>query len=47
MWYFPWAPGVSFAVFFSIINAMSLAEREPVDPEIAGSAGKTGRAGRG
>jgi cytochrome bd-I ubiquinol oxidase subunit X len=47
MWYFSWVLGVSFAVSFSIINAMWLEEREPVDREITGSAGEDGRAGRG
>ena len=41
MWYFSWVLGVSFAVSFSIINAMWL-EREPVDREIAGSGGEDG-----
>jgi cyd operon protein YbgT len=47
MWYFSWALGVSFAISFSIINSMWLEEREPVDREIAGSAGEDGRGGRG
>jgi cyd operon protein YbgT len=45
MRYFSWVLGASFAVSFSIINAMWLEEREPVDREIAGSAGED-RAGR-
>jgi len=42
MWYFSWVLGVSFAVSFSIINAMWLEEREPMDREIADSAGEAG-----
>jgi len=40
MWYFSWVLGVGFAVSFSIINAMWLEEREPVDREIEDSAGE-------
>jgi cyd operon protein YbgT len=46
MWYFSWVLGVSFAVSFSIINAMWLEQNEPVDGEAAGSAGEDGRAAR-
>ncbi len=39
MWYFSWALGVSFAVSFSILNAMWLEEKELADAERAGDVG--------
>ena len=38
MWYFSWVLGVSFAVSFSIINAMWLEQKELADGERAGAA---------
>lgn len=47
MWYLSWVLGVSFAVCFSIINAMWLEEREATGGERAGAAGEDGHAGGG
>ena len=44
MWYFSWALGVSFAVSFSIINALWLEQKEPDIGERAGVAGEDGGA---
>jgi cyd operon protein YbgT len=41
MWYFSWALGVSFAVSFSIINALWLEEKELADTERAASTGES------
>jgi cyd operon protein YbgT len=46
MWYFSWVLGVSFAVSFSIFNAMWLEQKELDTGERAGAAGEAGRAGR-
>jgi cyd operon protein YbgT len=35
MWYFSWALGVSFAVSFSIINALWLEQKDLADAERA------------
>jgi cyd operon protein YbgT len=47
MWYFSWTLGVSFAVSFSILNAMWLEEKELDTGERAGAASEDGRAGHG
>ncbi len=46
MWYFSWVLGVSFAVSFSIINAMWLEQKELDTGDRAGAAGEDDRAGR-
>ena len=38
MWYFSWALGVSFAISFSIINALWLEEKDLAAAEHAASA---------
>ena len=38
MWYFSWVLGVSFAVSFSIINALWLEEKDLAEAERAASA---------
>jgi cyd operon protein YbgT len=47
MWYFSWVLGVSFAISFSIINAMWLEQKERDTGETAGAAGEDGHAGGG
>jgi cyd operon protein YbgT len=44
MWYFSWVLGVSFAVSFSIINAMWLEQKDLDTGERAGAAGENGSA---
>jgi cyd operon protein YbgT len=39
MWYFSWALGVSFAVSFSIINALWLEQKDMATAERAANAG--------
>jgi cyd operon protein YbgT len=40
MWYFSWALGVSFAISFSILNALWLEEQEANRSERIGEAGE-------
>jgi cyd operon protein YbgT len=42
MWYFSWALGVSFAISFSILNALWLEAQEAAGAERAGEAGERG-----
>lgn len=43
MWYFSWALGVSFAISFSILNALWLEQQEASGGEVAGGARETRR----
>jgi cyd operon protein YbgT len=43
MWYFSWVLGVGFAISFSIINAMWLEDREPVDRTLLAPRAAQGR----
>ena len=40
MWYFSWVLGVSFAISFSIINALWLEQHTPPSPEAPDSTGE-------
>jgi cyd operon protein YbgT len=45
MWYFSWALGVSFAISFSILNALWLEAQEATREERRGRAAETSRSG--